>query len=438
MGAAGRTGMRTFFVVWIGQLISVVGSNLTGFGLAIWMYLETDSVTLLALIMLATTLPGIVIGPLAGAFVDRLDRRKVMLIGDSSAGTATLVVVLLLLTDQLELWHIYLMATIVSVANSFQEPAYTASVPLLVPKKHLGRANGLVQMGQAMGALVAPILAGVLVAATGLGGVLLADVATFAVAVSTLALVRIPRPEAAPSRSERLWGQVAEGWRWLQARGGLFAFLLVAAGINFLLGFMNVLYIPLLLSFTDEVMLGTALTVLGAGMLVGSLVMGVWGGPKRRVRGMLAGIVVGGLLVATMGFDDSVFLVTAAAFVLMVTVAVVNGTSQVLWQVKVPPELQGRTFSVRRMLAQIAIPVSYLSAGPLADGVFEPLLAAGGGLAGSVGSVIGTGPGRGIGFMFVLMGLGTVLLAVLAYFIPSIRNLEDELPDMVPEVPVGV
>lgn len=438
MGAAGRTGMRTFFVVWIGQLISVVGSNLTGFGLAIWMYLETDSVTLLALIMLATTLPGIVIGPLAGAFVDRLDRRKVMLIGDSSAGTATLVVVLLLLTDQLELWHIYLMATIGSVANSFQEPAYTASVPLLVPKKHLGRANGLVQMGQAMGALVAPILAGVLVAATGLGGVLLADVATFAVAVSTLALVRIPRPEAAPSRSERLWGQVAEGWRWLQARGGLFAFLLVAAGINFLLGFMNVLYIPLLLSFTDEVMLGTALTVLGAGMLVGSLVMGVWGGPKRRVRGMLAGIVVGGLLVATMGFDDSVFLVTAAAFVLMVTVAVVNGTSQVLWQVKVPPELQGRTFSVRRMLAQIAIPVSYLSAGPLADGVFEPLLAAGGGLAGSVGSVIGTGPGRGIGFMFVLMGLGTVLLAVLAYFIPSIRNLEDELPDMVPEVPVGV
>jgi len=139
-----------------------------------------------------------------------------------------------------------------------------------------------------------------------------------------------------------------------------------------------------------------------------------------------------------MGFDDSVFLVTAAAFVLMVTVAVVNGTSQVLWQVKVPPELQGRTFSVRRMLAQIAIPVSYLSAGPLADGVFEPLLAAGGELAGSVGSVIGTGPGRGIGFMFVLMGLGTVLLAVLAYFIPSIRNLEDELPDMVPEVPVGV
>ena len=438
MGAAGRTGMRTFFVVWIGQLISVVGSNLTGFGLAIWMYLETDSVTLLALIMLATTLPGIVIGPLAGAFVDRLDRRKVMLIGDSSAGTATLVVVLLLLTDQLELWHIYLMATIGSVANSFQEPAYTASVPLLVPKKHLGRANGLVQMGQAMGALVAPILAGVLVAATGLRGVLLADVATFAVAVSTLALVRIPRPEAAPSRNERLWGQVAEGWRWLQARGGLFAFLLVAAGINFLLGFMNVLYIPLLLSFTDEVMLGTALTVLGAGMLVGSLVMGVWGGPKRRVRGMLAGIVVGGLLVAAMGFDDSVFLVTAAAFVLMVTVAVVNGTSQVLWQVKVPPELQGRTFSVRRMLAQIAIPVSYLSAGPLADGVFEPLLAAGGGLAGSVGSVIGTGPGRGIGFMFVLMGLGTVLLAVLAYFIPSIRNLEDELPDMVPEVPVGV
>lgn len=436
MNATERTGMRTFFVVWIGQLVSVVGSNLTGFGLAIWMYLETDSVTLLALIMLASTLPGIVLGPIAGALVDRWDRRKVMLVSDASAGTATLIVALLLLTDQLELWHIYLMATVGSVANSFQEPAYTASVPLLVSKKHLGRANGLVQMGQAIGMLAAPVLAGVLVATTGLWGVLLADVATFAVAVATLSLVRIPRPEAAASSTERLRGQVVEGWQWLRARRGLLGFMLVAAGINFLLGFMGVLYIPLFLSFTNEVVLGTALSMMGVGMLVGSLVMGAWGGPKRRMRGMMLGIAVSGLLVASMGLDDSVFLVTAAAFGLMATVAIVNGTSQALWQTKVPPELQGRVFSVRRMVAQMAVPVTYLSAGPLADQVFEPWLAVGGGLANSVGSWIGTGPGRGIAFMFVVMGLGTVMLAVVAYSSPSIRNLEDELPDMIPDEPV--
>jgi MFS family permease len=429
--------MRTFFVVWIGQLVSVVGSTLTGFGLAIWMYLETDSVTLLALIMLANTLPGILLGPFAGALVDRWDRRKVMLAGDATAGAATLVVVFLLLTDQLDLWHIYVMATIVSIANAFQEPAYTASVPLLVPKRHLGRANGLVQMGSAIGTLVAPVVAGVLVATTGLWGVLLADVATFVVAIATLAIVRIPRPTAAPSVAEALWGQVVEGWRWLRARRGLFGFMLVAAGINFLLGFMSVLFIPLYLSFTNEVVLGTAMSVWGIGMLVGSLVMGVWGGPQRRIRGMMAGIALGGLLVAVMGLDDSVVLVTAAAFVLMVTVAIVNGTSQALWQVKVPPELQGRTFSVRRMLAQMAIPVAYLSAGPLADNVFEPLLAIGGGLADSVGSVIGTGPGRGIAFMFVVMGLGTFSLAVFAWGNRSIRNIEDELPDMVPDEPDG-
>jgi MFS family permease len=427
--------MRTFFVVWIGQLISVVGSNLTGFGLAIWMYLETDSVTLLALIMLASTLPGILMGPLAGALIDRWDRRKVMLAGDTTAGIATLAVVLLFFTDQLELSHIFLMATIGSVANSFQEPAYSASVPLLVPKKHLGRANGLVQMGQAIGTLVAPVLAGVLIATTGLWGVLLVDVATFAVAVTTLALVRIPRPAATPSTTEALWGQVVAGWRWLRARRGLFGFLLVAAGVNFLLGFMSVLFIPLYLSFTNEVVLGTAMSVWGAGMLVGSLVMGAWGGPERRIRGMVVGIALGGLLVAAMGLDDSVFLVTGAAFVLMVTVAIVNGTSQTLWQLKVPLELQGRTFSVRRMLAQMAIPISYLSAGPLADNVFEPLLDVGGGLADSVGTVIGTGPGRGIAFMFVLMGLGTLLLALAAYAAPSIRYLEDELPDAVPDEP---
>ncbi|MDR9450649.1 MAG: MFS transporter [Acidimicrobiia bacterium] len=437
MSSAETGGMRTFFVVWIGQLISVVGSTLTGFGLAIWMYLETDSVTLLALIMLASTLPGILLGPFAGALVDRWDRRKVMLTGDTVAGFATLVVVLLLLTDQLELWQIYLLVMIGSVANSFQEPAYTASVALMVPKRHLGRANGLVQMGSAVGTLVAPALAGVLVATTGLWGVLLVDVATFAVAVATLAVVRISRPAEAPTAGEALWGQVVEGWNWLRARRGLFGFLLVAAGINFLLGFMSVLLIPLILSFSNEVVLGTALSVMGVGMLAGSLVMGIWGGPRRRMRGMLAGIALSGLLVAAMGLDDSVFLVASAAFVLMLIVAIVNGTSQALWQVKVPPEFQGRTFSVRRMLAQMAIPIAYLSAGPLADSVFEPLLAIGGGLAGSVGSVIGIGPGRGIGFMFVVMGLGTFLLAVFAWGNRSIRNLEDELPDMIPDEPVS-
>jgi hypothetical protein len=151
---------------------------------------------------------------------------------------------------------------------------------------------------------------------------------------------------------------------------------------------------------------------------------------------MVGGISLGGLLVAAMGMDDSVFLVTGAGFLLMATVAIVNGTSQVLWQVKVPPGLQGRTFSVRRMLAQMAIPIAYLSAGPLADRVFEPMLAAGGRLAGSVGAVIGTGPGRGIGFMFVLTGLGTIILAAIAFARPSIRNVEDELPDMIPDEPM--
>lgn len=436
MSTAESTGMRTFFIVWIGQLISVVGSNLTGFGLAVWMYLETDSVTLLALIMLASTLPGIVLSPIAGALVDRWDRRMVMLISDTCAGIATFAAALLFFTNELELWHIYVMATIGSVANSFQEPAYTASVPLLVPKKHLGRANGLVQMGQAIGTLVAPALAGVLVATTGLWGVLLADGATFVVAVTTLALVRIPRPVAASSRARHVWAEVVEGWQWLRARGGLFGFMLIAAGVNFLLGFMSVLYIPLYLSFTNEVVLGTAMSVLGVGMLVGSVAMGIWGGPKRRIRAMVGGISLGGLLVAAMGMDDSVFLVTGAGFLLMATVAIVNGTSQVLWQVKVPPGLQGRTFSVRRVLAQMAIPIAYLSAGPLADRVFEPMLAAGGRLAGSVGAVIGTGPGRGIGFMFVLTGLGTIILAAIAFARPSIRNVEDELPDMIPDEPM--
>jgi MFS family permease len=429
-----RSGFRTFLIVWVGQLVSVTGSSLTGFGLAIWVFQQSDSVTLLAFLTFAATVPGIAITPFAGPLVDRMDRRTVMLLADGSAGAATLVAVALFFTGNLEVWQIYPIAAIGSMANAFQEPAYLASVPLLVPKAHLGRANGMIQLGPAIGTIAAPALAGVLVFTAGIGAVLLVDVITFVVAVVTLWLVRIPRPARSSDEGdegEPLLRGFRRAWTYLRERPGLYGFLLMAALLNFILGFTSVLYLPLLLSFSNEAAAGGILSVAGVGMLVGSVVMSAWGGPKERVRGMLGFIAVAGVALAITGLRESVTLVAATAFTLMLAVAIVNGTSQALWQVKIALDMQGRVFSVRRMLAQIAAPVSYLLAGPLADSVFEPALADGGALAGSVGSLLGTGPGRGIGFFFVLMGIGVVMVALAAYARPRIRNLESELPDMV-------
>ena len=429
-------GFRTFLIVWIGQLVSVTGSVLTGFGLSIWVYLETNSVTLLAVLTLATTVPGMAITPFAGPLIDRMDRRVVMLLADTSAGVATLAAVSLYFGGNLEIWQIYPIVAVGSMANAFQEPAYLASVPLLVPKAHLGRANGMIQLGPAIGTIAAPALAGVLVLTAGIGAVLLVDMFTFLVAVVTLASVRIPRPVPSADGSEEgepLLRGFARAWTYLRERPGLFGFILMATLLNFILGFANVLYLPLLLSFSNEAAAGGIMSIAGVGMLVGSVVMSIWGGPRRRVSGMLGFTAVAGVAVLLTGLGESVALIALSVFLLMGAVAIVNGTSQAMWQVKVAPDMQGRVFSVRRLMGQLAAPISYLLAGPLVDIVFEPALAEGGALAGSVGSIMGTGAGRGIGFLFVLMGIGTVLVAAASYALPHIRNLEDELPDMVGE-----
>jgi DHA3 family macrolide efflux protein-like MFS transporter len=432
-------GMRTFLTVWAGQLVSITGTTLTGFGLQVWVYLETGSVTRLAMVTLAFALPSVLLSPIAGALVDRWDRRLTMLGADVLAGAATLVIAALYFTGNLEVWHLYLLAGVGALGNAFQVPAWMAAIPLLVPKKHLGRANGLVQANEAVALVAAPVLAGAMLATIGLGAVLLADVATFLVAVATLVVVRFPpTPKGEFAATGSLRADVATGWRYLRARGGLLWLLVIYAGVNFVLAFVDVLLIPLVLSFASEAAAGGILSAAGTGMLVGSLVMSTWGGPKRqRIAWIMGGIAVGGLCVIVTGLRPSLPVIAVGSVLLMLGSPVVNATSQVVWQLKVAPEMQGRVFALRRMVSQAAFPLGILLAGPLADGVFEPLLAADGALAGSVGRLIATGPGRGIAFLFILAGLGTMLMAAAGWLHPRVRCLEEEIPDQLPEVPTG-
>ncbi len=422
--------MRTFFVVWGGQLVSIVGSNLTGFGLSIWVYQETGSVMMLAFVMLSATIPGIIIAPFAGALVDRWDRRLTMMGGDGLAGLATGVVALLLFLGDLRIGWIILLVVIGSIGNSFQEPAWTASIPLLVPKKHLGRANGMAQTGQGVGNLIAPAIAGALLTLVGLWPILLIDFATFLFAVGTVALVRIPRPERT-ARTASIRTEAADGWRFVKERPGLLGLLAVMATLNFEFGFANILFIPLFLSFTSELVFGSVMSLAGIGMLLGTVVMSAWGGPKKRVRGLALLLSFAGAALAVVGLRASVVLAAIGMFLLMLLIPIVNGTSTTLWQTKVDLDMQGRVFALRRMVAMIATPVSYLLAGPLVDHVFEPLMGTSFGEV--VSRVIGAGQGRGTGLLFIVMGVLLILTMIAAYAAPRIRHLEVDLPDVVPE-----
>jgi MFS family permease len=267
--------------------------------------------------------------------------------------------------------------------------------------------------------------------------ILIIDVATFVVAVVTLLVVRFPDPEASEAADEErsFIGETVEGIRYLTQRIGLLLFLFLAAILNFLLGFHNILVFPLLLSFTTEAVVGSVFSAVGIAMLLGSIVASSWVGPKHRMRFMLASMAVGGMCVAFSGLRASAIWIAAWTMGLIALVPVINATSQTLWQTKVAPDYQGRVFATRRVIATMATPIAYILAGPLADGFFEPLLADDGALAGSIGQVIGTGPGRGIGFMYVLMGLGLAVVSLAGFAIRPLRDVETDLPDVIADTP---
>ncbi len=426
--------MRTFFVVWAGQLVSLIGTNLTGFGLSIYVYQQTGSVTQLATVMLASQLPQILITPFAGALVDRWDRRKAMILADAGAGLGTIALVVLYLTGSLALWNIAIAVAISGLFQAFQWPAYSAAMAVLVPKEQFGRASGLVQMAEAIGQLGGPILAGFALAFSGIGAIFAIDVLTFSVAIITLLVVRFPGPAASEAGAEgagSLWSETKYGFKYIAARHGLLALLLYFAVINVAFGFVGPLFIPLGLSLTSEAGLGTAFTVASLGMLIGSIVASAWGGPKKRVMGLVIGGAILGVVFAAVGLKASVVWIAAVMFIGMLSIPTLNAASQAIWLAKVEPDLQGRVSAVRRFIAQGAVPIAYVLVGPLSDRVFEPLMADEGALAGSVGAIIGTGSGRGYGLFFIVIGLFVVAASAVAWAYSPLRHLERDIPDVV-------
>jgi MFS transporter, DHA3 family, macrolide efflux protein len=433
--------MRSFTVIWIGQLVSTVGSGLTGFALSIWIYQETGSATLFALNLLAWAVPNILVSPFAGAIVDRYDRRLVMIMSDAGAGASTLAIVLLILTGNLEIWHIYIATAFNSAFSTFQWPAYSAITTLLVPKRHLGRAGGMVQVGEAISQLLSPAIAGAMLVTTGIMGVVIIDLATFCFALLTLLFIRVPAPEKSAA-GEAARGSILKealyGWRFIVARRGLLGLLLVFAATNFLGSLTNPLIAPMVLNMTSADKLGLLASLIGVGMLLGTVTMSAWGGPKRRIHGVLGFLIIGGFFTILLGLRPSLLLMAVAGFFLMFTSPIVNGSSQAIWQTKVPPDVQGRVFSVRRMIAWCVMPLAYVIAGPLNDYVFQPLLMEGGALAGSVGLVMGVGPGRGTGLLIVVTGfLSIVVVLVMGYMNPRVRRVEEEIPDAIASEPAS-
>jgi len=424
---------RTFLIVWFGQLISLVGSGLTWFGLSVWVFLESGSVTDLSLMLLASQLPRILLSPVAGAFVDRWDRRWAMIISDGAAGVGTVVIAIAFLTDSMSLGLLIVVGAISSAFNAFQWPAYQAATTMLVPKERYSQASGMVQMAEAAGQLVSPFLGGVLVAVGGVATLLLVDAVTFTFAIATLLYVRFPKPprsEVGEAARGSLWQESLFGFRYVWRRHGLFALLIFLAGVNLAFGFISPIFVAYMLSFTSPGTMGAALSLAATGMLAGSIVASTWRGASHRVLGILASTVILGIMVVGIGATTSLVVIVIAAWAGMFVGPVAAAMSQSIWLAKVEPDVQGKVFAVRSMIAQGSQPLALALAGPLADKVFVPLMTRDSPLGTTLQGWLGTGEGSGYGLFFIAVGTFTVLLSVAGWLYRPLRFLEAEIPDV--------
>ena len=427
-----KTGFSTFGLIWFGQTISLLGSGLTSFALGVWVYQTTGEVTSYALIALFTVMTTLLLSPISGALVDRWNYRTVMLASDAASALTALLIAGLFYTGKLELWHIYISVAANACFAAFQQPAYTALTSRLVPSAQLGRASGMVQMGMAVSDLFAPLLAGMLVAQINLSGIFLIDFSTFLFAVVTLLLVKLPiqAKQAASSQGTKwdvrsLLKDTRLGWNYVAARAGLLGLLVYLAIANFASGVIGSVLIPMLLNLTTADAIGLIISIAGSGMLAGSLIVSVWGGPRRRIRGVLFFEIVKGFGIILIGLRPEAWLVAAGATVAHFAIPFSAASNQAIWQTKIPQEMQGRVFAIRQMVSRSITPLAYLLAGPLADRVFEPLMRSPQGFLGTIGQVVGTGAGRGMGLLFSLMGLIIAVAAMIGVLVPVIRNVEE-------------
>ncbi|MDO9086825.1 MAG: MFS transporter [Anaerolineaceae bacterium] len=429
------TGMLGLTIVLVGQAVSILASSMTGFALSIWVFQKTSSATSLGIMTTAFTLPYLLIIPLAGVLVDRYNRKLMMAVSDLAAGLGTLAILVLHLTGNLEVWHFYVVNVIIGLGNAFQWPAYSAAITTMVTKDQYGRANGMMSLVQAGPGVIAPLLAGALLPFIELQGILIIDVITFLFAIGVLMLVHVPPPiQTADGKAGKgnFWHEATFGFKYIFQRKPMLAYVILIFIANLFLGFPNSVHVPMVLLRTgnDSLILGSVQTAGAISWTIGSLVMSAWGGPKRRIYGTLFGwmfyCLFGNVLFALgQGLASWVPLILLAGLGSNVGIA----TSQAILQAKVAPDVQGRVFSARRLLTWFPDTFTPILGGLLADHIMEPAMRSQTWLANTFGWLVGTKPGSGMALIMLIAGILMLLTMFVGYLIPSIRNMEDLLPD---------
>jgi DHA3 family macrolide efflux protein-like MFS transporter len=410
----GKSWKARFFTIWGGQALSLLGSQLVQFALIWYLTVQTGSATVLATASLVGLIPHVVLGPIVGTLVDRWNRRMIMVLADSIIALATVGLVVLFAMNNVEIWHIYVLMFIRSVAGGFHGNSMTASTSLMVPKEHLTRIQGVNQMLNGGLNIIAAPLGALLLELLPMQGILGIDVVTAIIAITPLFFIAIPQPEKIERRelpgSEKttIWQDFASGLRYVFNWPALLIIASMAVVINFLLTPAFSL-LPLLIKdhFNGSaIQLSWVNSAFGVGIILGGLLLGIWGGFKRKLMTSmlgLAGMGIGTLLMSQVP-PTGIYIAVGAALIVGIMQPITNGPIFAVMQSTVAPDMQARVFSLLGSAAAAMSPIGLLIAGPLSDTF-------------------------GIQTWFLLGGTICLLMAVAGCFIPALQNVESERLD---------
>ena len=418
---------KKYIILWLSQSVSGLGSSMTGFALVLWAYGQSHSAMSVSLMSFCNYVPYVILSLFVGSFVDRHNKKTIMLAADSVAAACSLAVLAFLLMGRLAVWNIYVVNAVVGITNAFQQPASAVAVGRLVPKEKISNVSGMNSFSGNLIVAFSPMLAAFLFAAGGLPVILLVDLASFAFAFCVLLFyIIIPEGEQEKTYDSPFAG-VAEGFAFLKTEKGILYMMLTMALINFCsrLTYENILS-PMILtrSSGNSVTLGIVNACMGAGGIAGGIIVSV----KKESRHKALSIYVseslsflfGDLLMAV---GKNVFWWSAAAVCASLPIPFIMANQNTILYRKIPAAMQGRVFAVRNAIQYSTIPVGIILGGWLADYVFEPFMASGNRLAGMLGTIVGDNAGSGMAAMFLCTGICGFTVSMASCFNREIKKL---------------
>ncbi len=418
---------KKFIIIWLGELISNIGSGMTAFGLGVYVWQLTHSAVDVAMVEMAALLPMILLAPAAGVLADRFDRRLLMILGDVVSAFGLILMFVLMSIGHIEVWQICLCVGWGSTFAALLDPAYKATITDLLPEDEYAKASGLVSIAASSKFLISPAIAGLVMAFSSIKVILAIDILTFVVTVAAVFAVRKSLAvKAQVKKKMNFFKDLKEGWQIIVESKGVMLLIVLVSVLMFYMGFIQVLSKPMVLSITNEKTTGILQTVVACGMMFSSIIIGSGMLKRNYVNVMVISFIVSGITMAGFGATTSIPIIIIFGFLFFASLPYATTCIDVLIRKSIDNDKQGRAWGLISLLSQVGYIIAYALAGVLADYVFNPALVEGGVLADTVGKIIGTGETRGIGLLLILAGLGLVITALIVSKSKSIREMETQ------------